>query len=246
MNALKTILCFLLVTAVSLPCTEGQFPRICTTLTSLKSKTCCPIPKHFAKPCGSDGNRGECEEMIIRNWNNSYSHFKDFQNEDDRHNWPLSLYNRACKCKGNFGGYDCSKCELGYRGVNCTKKKTLTRRNFLKLSAEEKDLYMRYINQSKYVVSDYVVTTEFYDDIHEIVKAEKDPSGLFYNISSYDLFTWIHHYASRDTIFTNRTEADIDFAHDGQGFLTWHRLFLLEWERTFQVSAMYLVVIKHL
>ena len=237
MNTLKIILCFLLVAAV-LPWAEGQFPRVCTTLASLKNKTCCPIPENFAEPCGSDGNRGTCEELIIRNWNYSYSHFEQFQTDDDRHNWPRTLYNRTCKCNGNFGGYDCGKCEFGYRGINCTKKKTLTRRNFLKLSAEEKDRYMRYINESKYFLSDYVVTTKFYDEISETVEAGKDPSRLFYNVSNHDLFTWMHYYSGRDTIYPpNVTKSDIDFAHGGQGFPTWHRLYLLAWERTLQVSV---------
>ncbi|CAB4037486.1 tyrosinase, partial, partial [Paramuricea clavata] len=234
MNTVKTIFCFLLVAAV-LPWTEGQFPRVCTSLASLKNKTCCPIPKHFSEPCGSDGNRGTCEELIIRKWNYSYSHFEPFQNDDERHNWPRALYNRTCKCNGNFGGYDCGKCEFGYRGVYCTKKKTLTRRNFLKLSAQEKDRYMRYVNESKYLLSDYVVTTKFYEEINEAVEADEDPSGLFYNVSNYDLFTWTHYYAARDTIYPhNVTRVDIDFAHGGQGFPTWHRLYLLAWERVLQ------------
>ena len=242
MNPFKTILCFLLVAAV-LPWTKGQFPRICISLASLKSRTCCPIPKHYAEPCGSDGNRGRCEELVIRDWDYSYSHFKACQNDDDRHNWPLALYNRACKCKGNFGGYDCGRCEFGYRGINCTEKKTLTRRNFLKLSAEEKDRYMQYINESKYFLSEYVVTTKFYDQIRETVEAGKDPSGLFQSVTNYDLFTWMHYYSARNTILdtmdTNCREyaAEIDFAHDGQGFPTWHRLYLLAWERTLQVSV---------
>ena len=123
---------------------------------------------------------------------------------------------------------------FGYHGINCTEKKTLTRKNFLKLSAEEKDRYMRYINQSKYFASDYVVTTEFYDDIGKTVKAGKDPSALFHNVTNYDLFTWMHYYAARDTLIPNDNKADIDFAHDGQGFPTWHRLYLLAWERTLQ------------
>ena len=236
---MNVILCFLLFPAV-LPWTEGQFPRVCTTLACLKSKTCCPIPKHFAKPCGSDGKRGTCEELVTRNWNYSYSHFHQLHNVDDRHNWPGTLYNRTCRCKGNYGGYDCGKCKFGYHGINCTKKKTLTRRNFLKLSAEEKDRYMRYINDSKYFLSDYVVTTTFYKNINDIVEAGKDPSGLFYNITNYDLFTWMHYYSARDTIYlhpTNKTKPEIDFAHDGQGFPTWHRLYLLAWERALQVSV---------
>ena len=240
MNILTNILCFLLLAVVSILPTEGQFPRACTSFESLKSKTCCPVPKRFSEPCGADGNRGKCGELIVRSWNHSYSHFSSLQIKyDERHNWPLALYNRACKCNGNFGGYDCGKCEFGYRGINCTEKKTLTRRNFLKLSAEEKDRYMRYINESKYFISDYVVTTTFYEDISEIVQAGKDPSGLFHNVSNYDLFTWMHYYAARDTIYPpNVTErVSIDFAHDGQGFPTWHRLYLLAWERSLQVSA---------
>ena len=235
MNTTKIFPFSVLVTAFVMPWTVGQFPRVCTNLNSLKTKTCCPIPKHFAEPCGSDGNRGTCEELVIRDWNYSYSHFRAFHNDDDRHNWPLALYNRTCKCNGNFGSYDCGKCEFGYHGINCTEKKTLTRRNFLKLSAEEKDRYMRYINQSKYFASDYVVTTKFYHDIEKTAKAGKDPSALFHNVTNYDLFTWMHYYAARDTLIPNDNKADIDFAHDGQGFPTWHRLYLLAWERTLQV-----------
>ena len=228
------ITCLVLV-AVTFPWTEGQFPRICTTLDSLKNKECCPVPKGFAAPCGSDGNRGTCQELIIRDWNFKYSHYQPFQEDDDRHDWPHALYHRTCKCNSNFAGYDCSKCEFGYYGSNCTQKKILTRKNFLKLSDEEKDRYMRYINMSKYFVSDYVVTMTFYKDIDRTVMAGRDPRTLFYNVSNYDLFAWIHYYSARDTIYPhNITRADIDFAHDGQGFPTWHRLYMLAWERTLQ------------
>ena len=238
MNTWKIILLFPLVAVSVLPRTEAQFPRACTDIESLKSKTCCPVPKNFTEPCGSDDNRGTCKELVIRDWNYTYSHFANFQYDDDRYNWPRAVYNRACSCKGNFGGYDCSKCKFGYRGVNCTEKKTLTRKNFLTLSAEEKDRYMRYINESKYTTSDYVVTTKFYDEISEAVKAGDDRSRLFHNISHFDLFTWMHYYSAREIIYPlNVTRADDDFAHGGHGFPTWHRLFLLAWERTLQVSA---------
>ena len=32
------------------PCAEGQFPRVCTSLTSLKNRKCCPIPKGLSAP----------------------------------------------------------------------------------------------------------------------------------------------------------------------------------------------------
>ena len=104
-------------------------------------------------------------------------------------------------------------------------KKTLTPKNFLKLSAQEKDQYMRYINMSRYYISDYVVTLTPYEEINKTVMANRDPTALFHNISNYDLFVWIHYYAARGTIFPhNMTRRDIDFANDGQGFSAWHRL----------------------
>ncbi|XP_020628304.1 tyrosinase-like [Orbicella faveolata] len=224
--------------AVSLPWIEGQFPRACATLDSLKSKECCPIPKGFSAPCGSDGNRGTCQELMIREWNFTYSHFKTFQLQDERHDWPNALYHKTCKCQSNFAGYDCSKCEFGYYGNNCTQKKTLTRKNFAKLSAEEKDRYMRYINMSKYFITDYVVTSTPYEEINRTVQAGGDPASLFHNITNYDLFVWMHYYAARDTIHpNNKTDSAIDFAHDGQGFPSWHRLYMLVWERTLQEIA---------
>ena len=232
-----TFTCFVLyLIAVSLPLIKGQFPKVCVTLDSLKSKECCPIPKGFSAPCGSDGNRGTCQEVMIREWNFTYSHYKPFQEKDDRHDWPNALYHKTCKCQLKFAGYDCSKCEFGYYGKNCTQKKILTRKNFAKLSAERKDRYMRYINMSKYFESDYVVTSTPYEEINTTVQAGEDPASLFHNVTNYDLFVWMHYYAARDTIHPkeNKTDAAIDFAHDGQGFPTWHRLYMLAWERALQ------------
>ena len=140
----------LLLAAVMVPWAQGQFPKACVNLQSLRSKTCCPVPKGFNEPCGSDENRGKCQDLIVREWNVSYSHYKDFQVDDDRHNWPSGLYNKICTCHSNFAGFDCSKCEYGFHGKNCDQKKTLTRKNFAKLSDDEKDRYMRYINFTRY------------------------------------------------------------------------------------------------
>ena len=48
--------------------------------------------------------------------------------------------------------------------VTACRKKTLTRKNFLKLSAEEKDQYIRYINMFRHYISDYVVTLAPYSE----------------------------------------------------------------------------------
>ena len=124
------VIFYIVVVAVALPWTNGQFPRVCTTLDSLRSKECCPIPKGFSQPCGSDENRGTCQELIIRNWTIKYSHYQTFHKDDDRHEWPHALYHRTCKCNASFGGYDCSKCEFGFYGSKCTQKKALKRKIF--------------------------------------------------------------------------------------------------------------------
>ena len=226
---------YLVFVVVILPWVEGQFPRVCTDRDSLRDKTCCPVPKGFTTLCGCDGDRGKCQELTIRDWTFKYSHYRPFQMEDERHNWPRALYYKVCKCNANFAGYDCSKCAFGYYGSTCTQKKNLIRRNFLSLTAWEKDRYMRYVKKSKKDQSDFVVTSVPYEKIYRDVMHGYDPKPYFADVTNYDLFTWMHYYAARDTILPhNKTESDIDFAHDGQGFLSWHRLYLLAWERTLQ------------
>ena len=83
-----------------------------------------------------------------------------------------------------------------------------------------------------------MVTMAAYGKIRYELEAGRDPSDLFLNITSYDYFVWLHYYTGRDTLFPdNHTVAEIDFGHAGQGFLTWHRLYLLEWERSIQEVA---------
>ena len=53
----RIITCLVLIVFTLLQA-EGQFPRVCTFLTNLKNKKCCPIPKGFSAPCGSNGSRG--------------------------------------------------------------------------------------------------------------------------------------------------------------------------------------------
>ena len=67
------------------------------------------------------------------------------------------------------------------------KKKTLTRKNSLKLSAEEKDQYIMYINMSRHYRSDYVVNlTPYSEEVNKTVKSNHDPTALFHNVSNYD------------------------------------------------------------
>ena len=111
----RIITCLVFI-VFTLTCAEGQFPRLCTSLASLKNKKCCPIPKGFRAPFGNDGNRVTRQELVIPDWSLKYSHYQAFQEDDERHNWPHALYHKTCKCNSNFAGYDCSKCEFAYYG----------------------------------------------------------------------------------------------------------------------------------
>ena len=146
-----SMISLLIAIVCSVPWVNGQFPKVCVNLESLKNKTCCPKPNGYHEPCGSDGNRGECQELRVRRWDGTYSHYQEFHRKDERHNWPNALFNRTCKCKSNFAGYDCSKCEYGYYGYDCKQKRTLKRRNFAQWTKEQKDRFMSYINKTRYV-----------------------------------------------------------------------------------------------
>ena len=228
---------YIILVAVSVTIlVEGQFPKVCVSIESLKKKECCPVPSGFKEPCGKDGSRGHCEEIIVRKWSVTYDHFNTKHVLDDRYNWPRGVFERSCKCRGNYAGYDCSKCKYGYHGKECSQRKVLIRKNFANLSPEEQDKYLRYMNMSRFVESDYLLTTAFHQDINETINNGSDPTLLFTKVSVHELFVWLHYYtANRNTILPDKTKMPfMDFAHEGQGFPTWHRLYLLAWERALQ------------
>lgn len=146
-----SMISLLIAIVCSVPWVNGQFPKVCVNLESLKNKTCCPKPNGYHEPCGSDGNRGECQELRVRRRDGTYRHYQEFHRKDERHNWPNALFNRTCKCKSNFAGYDCSKCEYGYYGYDCKQKRILKSRNFAQWTKEQKDRFMSYINKTRYV-----------------------------------------------------------------------------------------------
>ena len=62
--------------------------------------TCCPVTADGV--CGGEAGRGECASV------NFDRHSNDTTNV--RVNWS-HYHTRICKCNGNFGGYDCSRCK---------------------------------------------------------------------------------------------------------------------------------------
>nr|AAM18867.1 unknown [Branchiostoma floridae] len=126
------------------------------------------------------------------------------------------------------------RCSWGYRGPSCeTKQQPTVRRNIRDISTKERAKFRRYMDRAKNTVSDFVFALEFKENI----KGSHD----FANISVYDYFVAVHYYASRETLPPSSTgicveekDCSLDFAHEGAGFPTWHRAFLLEAERALQ------------
>ncbi|KAM5181699.1 tyrosinase [Mantella aurantiaca] len=209
----------------------GQFPRACSTAEVLLSKECCPIWPEDNSTCGEASGRGACQDVVISD--SPVGAQFPFSGIDDRENWPFVFYNRTCQCQGNFMGYNCGECRFGYTGPNCTVQRNLIRKEIFKMTTAEKDKFIAYLNLAKRTVSpDFVIATGTYEQMNN------GSNPMFADISVYDLFVWLHYYASRDAFVEGGgVWANIDFAHEAPGFLPWHRFFLLLWEREIQKVA---------
>ena len=157
----------------------------------------------------------------------------DINKPDFRYNWPAQIFTHICKCTGNWAGYDCSRCKRGYSGTNCADNQTVVRRSFLDLSPSEKNRFIEILNMSKYLESDFTIP------LHET------PTGTdsFKSLSLYDVFATFHYYTIRDEALKVKTKNNEsfhmrysipDFAHEGSGFLSWHRAYLLYFETELQ------------
>ncbi|XP_029457566.1 tyrosinase [Rhinatrema bivittatum] len=211
-----------------LPLILGQFPRACSTAEALLRKECCPAWIGDGSPCGQMSGRGTCQDIVLSSAPLGLQF--PFSGIDDREGWPIVFYNRTCQCAANFMGYNCGECRFGFSGPTCTEKRMLVRKNLLEMTTAEKNKFLAYLNLAKNTIStDYVIATGTYAQMNNGL------SPLFADINVYDLFVWMHYYASRDT-FLGGTNVwiDIDFAHEAPGFLPWHRLFLLLWEHEIQ------------
>ncbi|XP_006817095.1 tyrosinase-like [Saccoglossus kowalevskii] len=206
---------------------SGQFPKVCVSPESLSSKECCPQPVGYDSKCGGPG-RGACVDLSPPKADDS----SQFGGDLDRLAWPSTFFTRACKCDGNFDGYDCSQCKFGYKGTECDKENRVTRRNILSMSQSEVKKFRSYLLNAKDKISDYQIATSLYIDMLN------GDNPLFNNVNEYDRFVWNHYYAARENIRrpagVNDGSTIIDFAHAGPAFLTWHRAYLLLFERMIQ------------
>lgn len=133
----------------------------------------------------------------------------------------------------------CHECKWGYYGPNCTLRRTLVRRNLFSLSRAERKRFVDLVLKSKTTQSEFMAIKSERMRMDPITNA----SFTFVNVSVYDYFIFHHYYSARNTRFDNyshpceRNPFHLDFSHEGSGFPTWHRLFIMFWEREFQKLA---------
>ena len=165
----------------------AQIPTACANVQSLESLMCCPTSVDGV--CGEDAGRGSCEKINL----DQYS--KETTNV--RVNWP-HYYTRVCRCNGNFAGYDCSRCKYSYYGSQCNQKMILPRKSVREFTDEEWNDFIHILR-----------LTRSRDSGYRFVLQETRPGNAnlsMTNTSLYDSFTWLHHYATKDTINPNSCE----------------------------------------
>ena len=184
----------------------------------------------FSEPCGGAG-RGSCDAIHVTRENFSPQP-RDDQKNDDRLQWPTRFFKYACRCEDGFAGYMCHECQFGLKGEKCNKTHNYIRRNVLSLNNTEKKQLIDVFDKAKNTNSDYVVM----DATSGLLDPVKRPR--FYNITVFDFFVYLHFYGTRNTQqrngVCNSVDQPFDFVHNGPGFATWHRYFLLSLEREFQ------------
>ena len=223
----------LVVTICCIQFGHAQFPAICNTPENIRDKTCCP------NNCGGTG-KGECLNMTAetaQQWEQADQSVVGIiyaapilsgrKTVDSRYRWPAFVFERVCSCEGNYWGADCSECKFGWTGENCDITKELViRKSFDSLTPDEKLIVSNGFRDLKSETGYWSVVVEEPSNYSGTVKLE--------NITTYDMFTYMHNFVARDAVADCNVDLTIDFAHEGPVFPVWHRHYLLLLERQLQ------------
>jgi hypothetical protein len=104
------------------------------------------------------------------------------------------------------------------------------------MSPHEKKLFHKVMDVSFYQDSDFLILLE-----QDNWRSDPLNRPIFVQANWHYFMVVLHRYASRTTLFDSDEMCQkygiLDFNHDGTGFLTWHRFFMMFWERVLQKIA---------
>ena len=172
------ILAVLLLGGVGL--VAAQIPTACANNFDLQNRRCCP------DNCGGSA-RGICTQVstMCKIDYSSTGLRKNFT-MDGRFNWPSQIFTEVCKCKDNYGGFNCSECKFGYKGDDCSTKTVRVRRSITDADFNWTN-YREQLNRSK---------TEIQKRYKVYTGGILTNESNYKEVTLYNLFAWIHHYVS--------------------------------------------------
>ncbi|THD27125.1 Tyrosinase [Fasciola hepatica] len=199
-------------------------PEQCVHNATKSNAICCPPDPHNGLICGGS-HRGFCQQIYAPK-----EPIPSIFRVDDRLQWPTRFIKYACQCKDRFFGVACEQCWFGWKGPNCDIPDFRIRRDIRRLSEHDLHIFIDVVARSQKWPSHYMVLDE---SDNKRVDPVKKPRFIPASVQYY--MTFLHCYGSRTTLFKNKQKCEdygiLNFNHDGATFPTWHRYFILIWER---------------
>ena len=131
----------------------AQIPAVCVSNENLLSRECCPSAANGMQ-CGGP-NQGECTNVSsVCKTDYTSGEVQVSEYTDLRFNWSIGFFDRVCKCKNNFGDFDCGRCKFGYEfeGGSCVKAGNRMRKSVSSMSESDWITYnMRLTVDTRYI-----------------------------------------------------------------------------------------------
>ena len=138
-------------------------------------------------------------------------------------------YSNRSACAVEITGESTAGMLLGWTGSDCRRGNPVIRKSFNRLTTAEKQTLINATRDLKKEMGYWSVIVE---------EPSNYTSGTvtLQNVSTYDLFIYLHDYVTRDDVCTEQVNKGIviDFAHSGPVFPVWHRHYILLLEKEFQ------------
>ena len=156
----------------------AQIPSVCANNDDLQNGTCCP------DNCGGS-TRGVCVD-VSKICKTNYTSVPRPPN-DERFNWPSKIFTHVCRCKDNYGGFNCSECKFGYGGQDCNTKRAERVRTSITENNFNWEEYRYNLSRAK---------TEIQSRYKVFTGGDPKNETSYKEVSLYNLFAWMHHYVA--------------------------------------------------